>query len=212
MNLTKTNPFDAIAKEYDQWYVDYKFSFLSELEAIKYFVPVSGVGIEIGVGTGRFAVELGIKQGVEPSETMASMARQRGIEVLICKAENIPIPDNSFDFAIMVAVDPFVDDIEQVYREIFRILKTGGKLVVGTLHRDGVKAQQYLKMTDNEVYKNARFHTVAETMSQLEKNGFSGFETCQTLFAMHPDIIEKPLPGYDRGSFIAIEAIRASKL
>ena len=209
-NMTKTNPFDAIAKEYDQWYVDYKFTFLSELEAIKYFVPASGVGIEIGVGTGRFAVELGIKQGVEPSEAMAVMAKQRGIDVLISKAENIPISDESFDYAIMVAVDPFVDDIDQVYREIFRILKPGGKLVVGTLHRDGAKAQQYMKMTDNEVYKNTRFHTVAETISQLKKCGFSGFETCQTLFAVHPDIIEKPLPGYDQGSFIAIEASRSS--
>lgn len=210
MNKTKTNPFDAIVNEYDQWYVDHKFSFLSELEAIKYFVPVSGVGIEIGVGTGRFAVELGIKIGVEPSEAMATMAKQRGVDVLISKAESIPLPGKSFDFAIMVAVDPFVDDIDQVYHEIFRILKSGGKLVVGTLHRDGVKAQQYLKMTDNEVYKNAHFHTVAETMSQLKKCGFSGFETCQTLFAVHPDIIEKPLPGYDQGSFIAIEAIRSS--
>jgi SAM-dependent methyltransferase len=209
MTMTKTNPFDAIVREYDQWYVDHKFSFLSELEAIKYFVPVSGVGIEIGVGTGRFAVGLGIKQGIEPSEAMATMARQRGIDVLICKAESIPHPDESFDFAIMVAVDPFVDDIERVYREIFRILKPGSKLVVGTLHRDGAKAQNYMRMTDNEVYLNACFHTVPETIHQLEISGFSGFQTCQTLFAMHPEIIEKPLPGYDRGSFVAIEAIKA---
>lgn len=209
MTMTKTNPFDKIAEEYDQWYVDHKFSFLSELAAIKYFVPHSGVGIEIGVGTGRFAVELGIKHGIEPSTAMAAMAKDRGIDVLISKAESIPLPGKSFDFAIMVAVDPFVDDIEQVYHEIFRILKPGGKLVVGTLHRDGAKAQKYMGMTDNEVYMNARFHTVPETIHQLEKSGFSGFQICQTLFAMHPDIVEKPISGYDRGSFIAIEAMKA---
>ncbi|NJN25761.1 MAG: class I SAM-dependent methyltransferase [Cyclobacteriaceae bacterium] len=208
MTVTKSNPFDKIAEEYDQWYVDYKYSFLSELEAIKYFIPASGVGIEIGVGTGRFAVELGIRHGIEPSQAMAAMAMQRGVDVMICTAENIPLADESYDFAVMVAVDPFVDDIEQVYREIFRILKPGGKLVVGTLHRDGAKAQKYMNMTDSEVYMHARFHTVGETIDQLKKNGFSGFETCQTLFAMHPDIIEKPLPGHDRGSFIAIEAIK----
>lgn len=212
MNLTKTNPFDKIAEEYDQWYVDHKFSFLSELEAIKYFVPTSGEGIEIGLGTGRFAAELGIRYGIEPSEAMAAMAKQRGVEVLISKAENIPFPNESFDFAIMVAVDPFVDDIEKVYREIFRIIKPGGKLVVGTLHRNGAKAQKYMSMTDSEVYKYARFHSVSETIHQLENSGFSGMETCQTLFTMHPDMIEKPLAGHDRGSFVAIEALKASKL
>ncbi|MDZ7605371.1 MAG: class I SAM-dependent methyltransferase [Cyclobacteriaceae bacterium] len=160
------------------------------------------------MGTGRFAFELGIQHGIEPSEAMAAIARQRGIDVLISKAENIPFPDKCFDFAIMVAVDPFLDDIDQVYREIFRILKPGGKLVVGTLHHDGAKAQKYMSMTDSVVYKNACFHTVSETIYQLEKSGFSGMETCQTLFAMHPDIIEKPLPGHEQGSFIAIEAVK----
>jgi len=42
-------------------------------------LPEGGTGIEIGVGTGRFASQLGIKLGLEPSKSMASLARQRGM-------------------------------------------------------------------------------------------------------------------------------------
>ena len=202
------NPFEPIAKEYDQWFDDNKYTFLSELEAVKYFLPKQGQGIEIGIGTGRFAYELGIKYGIEPSKAMASIAIKKGINVIIGNAEVLPYENESFDYAIMVAVDPFVQDIEQVYREIFRILKRGGKLIVGTLHKEGAVAQKYMNMTDSKVYENAMFHTVLETMQQLENATFSEFNICQTLFEIHPQIIEMPISGYDKGSFVAIEAFK----
>ncbi|MBN1144133.1 MAG: class I SAM-dependent methyltransferase [Bacteroidales bacterium] len=133
MEAFTVNPFDPIAKEYDQWFDDNKTAYLSELEALKFFMPVQGKGIEIGVGTGRFASQLGIKCGVEPSERMASLARQRGIEVVTAFGEQMPFPDCSFDFAIMVTVDCFVSDIRQVYREAFRVIRNGGVLIIGAM-------------------------------------------------------------------------------
>lgn len=210
MKTTTTNPFDPIVKEYDQWFDDYRNTFLSELEAIKYFVPTNGTGVDIGVGTARFAKALGIRYGIEPSEPMADYARKNGIDVITCGAEELPYNHESFDFAIMVAVDPFVQDIEKTYREIYRILKKGGKLIVGTLHKDGAVAKKYMNMTDSEVYKNAQFHAIPETVAQLQAAGFTGFNTCQSLFTIHPDQTEKPLPGYDKGSFVALEAIKTN--
>ena len=81
MGIQVNNPFDYIAMEYDQWLDDNKFTLLSELEAVKYFKPAIGKGIEIGVGTGRFASELSISHGIEPSENMAMIAKQRGIDL-----------------------------------------------------------------------------------------------------------------------------------
>lgn len=183
MSTITINPFDPIAKEYDQWFDENIATFLSELGAIKFFLPKQGKGIEIGVGTGRFAKELGVEYGLEPSEAMAMFARERGIKVTIAHAENLPYDDESFDYAIMVTVDPFVVDIKKVYGEIFRILKKDGKLIVGTLHKDGEIAQKYLGMTDSGVYKNARFHSVSETLQQLKSNGFARINTCQTLIS-----------------------------
>jgi ubiquinone/menaquinone biosynthesis C-methylase UbiE len=208
MNTALTNPFDAVVKEYDQWFDDNRYTFLSELEAIRFFLPKQGEGVEIGAGTGRFAMELRIKYGIEPSGNMAALAKQRGIEVIVGNAENMPYKDGSFEFAIMVAVDPFVQDILQVYCEIHRILRKDGKLIVGTLHKEGDVAKKYMSITDSEVYKNACFHTVSETTRQLKSAGFSIKNTCQTLLTIHPHKVEKPIPGHDRGSFVAIEAIK----
>lgn len=205
---TRKNPFDDIALEYDQWYDEYRTTFLSDLVALKQFLPDVGKGIEIGTGTGRFAHELGIKEAIEPSENMAEIARSRGIRVTIGEAENLPYDDDSYDYALMVSVDPFVRDIYKVYGEIFRILKPGGKLIVGTLHRDGAVAQKYMAMTDSEVYKNAQFHTIPETLHQLETSGFKGLDTCQTLFEIHPSQVDTPIPGYHKGSFVVVEAIK----
>lgn len=210
MSTIAINPFDPIAKEYDQWFDDNRNIFHSELEAVRFFLPRQGKGVEIGVGTGRFAKELGIEYGIDPSEAMAMFAGERGIKVTIADAENLPFGDGSFDYAIMVTVDPFVEDIEKVYREIFRILKKDGKLIVGTLHKDGEIAQKYLGMTESGVYKNARFHSVSETLEQLKSNGFTKFNICQTLINQQPEKVEMPIAGHDKGSFVAIEALKTN--
>ena len=117
MNAITINPFDPIAKEYDQWFDENKNTFLSELEAVKYFLPKQGKGVEIGVGTGRFAMEIGIKYGIEPSEAMATLAKQRGIDVIIRNAENMPYDTESFDYAIMVAVDHLLKILKKYIRK-----------------------------------------------------------------------------------------------
>ena len=74
--------FNHSAREYDDWFVRNEPAYRSELAAVKAFLPLSGRGLEIGVGTGRFAGPLGIEVGVEPARAMAAIARQRGIQVL----------------------------------------------------------------------------------------------------------------------------------
>ncbi|GAA0892799.1 class I SAM-dependent methyltransferase [Fulvivirga kasyanovii] len=210
MKDNEPNPFDAIAQEYDRWFDDHKNTFLSDVEAIKFFLPNSGKGLDIGAGTGRFAAELGIQYGIEPSKNMAQIAKRRGIDISIGKAENMPYPDEAFDFAILIAVDHFILEPEKAYREIFRVLAKEGKLLVGTLHKDGEVAQKRMNMDDPGTNKNVCFRTVEETVKQLKKAGFSGFKTCQTLLTVHPDKAEKPTPGHDKGSFVVIEALKAT--
>ncbi len=53
--------FDKYNKKYDAWYDRNKFAYLSELEAIKRVLPEKGYGVEIGVGSGRFAAPLGTR-------------------------------------------------------------------------------------------------------------------------------------------------------
>lgn len=126
--MTKTTSFDEAAAEYDAWFEKHRDLYLAELEAVRGFIPASGSGMEIGVGTGRFAVPLGIPIGVEPSPRMAELARQRGIEVFEGMAETLPFADCSFDFAVMVTVVCFLNNVAQAFREACRILNPTGHL------------------------------------------------------------------------------------
>jgi len=68
--------FDKYYKKYDAWYDRNKFVYLAELKAIRKVLPEKGKGLEIGVGTGRFAQALGIATGIDPSRKMIEIAKK----------------------------------------------------------------------------------------------------------------------------------------
>src|SRR5659263_286596 len=94
--------FEMHAQEYDEWFGENKEVYMSEILALKDLIPSEGIDLEIGVGTGRFAIPLGIKIGVEPAKAMADISRKRGIDVRESRAEALPFDDESFDFVLMV--------------------------------------------------------------------------------------------------------------
>ena len=56
--------FDSQADLYDAWFEQNREIFLSELTAIEQLLPRCGTAVEIGVGTGRFAEALDVRDGV----------------------------------------------------------------------------------------------------------------------------------------------------
>jgi len=100
--MARIEPFEKHPLRYEQWFDKHKFAYESELQAIRKLLPQGGNGLEIGVGSGRFAVPLGIKLGIEPSSKMMQIALRRGIEVIGGVAESLPFRNLQFDFALMV--------------------------------------------------------------------------------------------------------------
>jgi ubiquinone/menaquinone biosynthesis C-methylase UbiE len=74
--MPKTEMFDKYYMDYDNWFIKNKLAYQAELNLIRKLIP-KGKGLEIGVGTGRFAIPFGIKEGVEPSNRMAEIAKKR---------------------------------------------------------------------------------------------------------------------------------------
>jgi len=89
MKAINTTIFESQAQEYDAWFDNHPELFQNEYLTLKNAIP-GGIGIEIGVGTGRFAEVLKIPVGVEPAHAMAQMAIARGITVIKTKAEELP--------------------------------------------------------------------------------------------------------------------------
>ncbi|MFH1415392.1 MAG: methyltransferase domain-containing protein [Elusimicrobiota bacterium] len=200
------NIFDRYYKEYDNWYERNEEVFQTEINTIKRF-DLKGRGLEVGTGTGRFAEALGIKHGIEPSLNMLMLARQRGVNAVHGKAETNPYKDNSFDFALMMATFCFLEDPVAVLIELRRILKDNALLIIAIVAKDS-EWGKYYQRKNSPFYNEARFYSTEEVMGLLEDTGYSAGETYQSLFAgpENFDQIEEPLPGYDKGSFVAIGA------
>lgn len=204
-----TSAFDEHALEYDIWYDDNKEIYRSELLALKKVVPTSKRGLEVGVGTGRFAVPLGVRIGIEPSEAMASLARGRGIEVKKGFAENLPFEDKSFDFILFVTTICFVNDILQTFREAYRVLKERGEIIIGLIDKNSDLGRKYEKMKESDkFYKKAHFHGVDEVVDLLKRASFHDFTFYQTLINPEANKVGEPQAGYGKGGFVVIKAIK----
>jgi SAM-dependent methyltransferase len=207
--MPRTGPFDQYSDRYEDWFVTHRPVFLSELNALKKVIPGEGEGIEIGVGSGIFAAPLGIRTGVEPSEAMRKRASGRNIHVLAGVAENLPCADRSFDFALMVTTICFVDNAYKALREMHRILKDPGVLVLGFVDRNSPVGQKYLEHREESVfYRDAIFYGTDELIRSLAETGFGIGEIYQTVFGELDGIstVQEPLKGYGKGSFVVIEA------
>jgi SAM-dependent methyltransferase len=207
-SMAKLAPFDEHVEEYDAWFERHRESYLAELVAVRELLPSGGTGVEIGIGSGRFAGPLGIPFGVEPSPRMAELARRRGLRVLEATAEALPFADGEFDFALMVTVICFLDDVEQALREAHRILRPGGVLVIGFIDRESALGREYSRKKDRSMfYRDAVFYSAHDVEGMLSRSGFSGFSYRQTLFA---DPVRRTNVDEDHGEggFVVVRAFK----
>lgn len=206
--MPKTKPFDKYSKEYDSWYFENQNIYTSELNAIKSFLPSGLHGVEIGVGTGRFASALGVNTGIEPSNNMAEIARSRGVKVLDGVAENLPLNSGEFDFVLMVTAICFFDDVEKAFKEAYRVLKDKGFLVVAFIDKQSELGKLYEKYKENnEFYKDATFYSVKEVTDFLKAAGFNSFEYKQTVFTQD-NIVHNVETGFGNGGFVVAKATK----
>lgn len=211
--MIKTLPFDEHVAEYEEWYEKYPFVFQSEVEAIRELLPAGKniYGIEVGLGTWRFASELGIKEGIEPSANMRALALKRGIDVLSAEAEHLPYKDMHFDFVLMAFCISYFEDLSTAFSEARRVLKNGGTLIVGFINKDSLIGKYYEQRKPESVfYRQANFYSVKRITSELKKLGFKNFQYSQTLFHALDDIneFEPAKPGYGKGSFVLIKVTK----
>ena len=207
--MPKTEPFEKYTDQYENWFEKNRYVYQSEINAIRVILPDFNNGIEIGVGSGRFAKPLNIKLGIEPTYEMRKIAQSRGIEVVDSVAENLPFKDCSFDLVLMVTTLCFLDNARKVFNEIYRILKSGGYFINGFVDKNSKVGRIYQKNKKKSVfYREAIFFTTEEVVKLLEKTGFKNFEFKQTVFSTLDKInqVEKIKEGYGEGSFVVIRA------
>ena len=93
--------------------------------------------LEIGCGTGsdllQFAKHGALATGIDLTTKHVELARKRvGDRAIVHEADarNLPLGDDSFDYVYSHGVLHHTDEPEQVVREMFRVLRPGGRINV----------------------------------------------------------------------------------
>lgn len=211
MNREKSDIFDKNWKQYDEWFERHQVIFQSEIKALKKITPSSGTGLEIGVGTGRFASALSVKFGLDPSLNMLRLAKERNILAVQGVGEALPFKNESFHFILIVVTICFVVDPLKLIKEAFRTLRKKGVLILGIIEKESQWGRFYeAKASRSKFYKAAHFFSADEILSFFKNIPGECQEANQTLFQDPSDIreVEEPRRGFGLGGFVVFKTIK----
>jgi len=200
INKGKVEIFDKNWEHYDQWFKKHKEIYLSELKALQKLVPHTGPGLEIGVGTGRFAEQLAAEFGLDPSLNMLKVAQKRKIKVV-----------QGINFILIVVTICFVNNPFKVLKEAFRVLAKGGFLILGIIDRNSPWGKYYAgKASQSKYYKAAHFFSSKQIISLLASAGGEVKQVYQTLLQPPPDLkqVEEPKSIFGQGGFVVLKAVK----
>ena len=98
--------------------------------------------LDVGSGPGHQVAEIaplvapgGLVKGLDSAESAIKVASQRwtgfdNVEFITGDAYNLPFEDSTFDVVMSSQVFEYLDDVEGALSEIFRVLKSGGRILI----------------------------------------------------------------------------------
>jgi len=102
--------------------------------------------LEVGCGTGRWALPLSRKHrvvGMDPEAAMIGRARRKEdaerIDWVLGSAPWLPFRDAAFDRALFILVLQHIDGIAKTFRDTYRLLRPGGIVLIRTCDHDYVR-------------------------------------------------------------------------
>jgi ubiquinone/menaquinone biosynthesis C-methylase UbiE len=159
------------------------------LAALKPGEEVLDVGCGDGNYTGPAAERTGLAVGLDRSPSMLRAAARRlsgtpGIRWVEGNATSLPFRDSSFDVVLIVTVLCFAADPQAVVNEAFRVLRSGGRLILGELGRysSWVLIRRARGLLGSTIWRDAHFFAPRDLRTLLEHAGFTDTTTATAVF------------------------------
>jgi malonyl-CoA O-methyltransferase len=162
--------------------------------------------LDIGSGTGMLlkelaviypAVELiGLDLSFRMSKTAgANLAAHSSARLLTGEAEALPFRDNAFDLVVSTSTFQWLESLDRVFAEVFRVLAPGGRFVFALFSghtlfelRGSYRAAWEMSGQGPEV-RTHTFHGITEVEAALGRAGFSDAAASSELeVEHHPDV------------------------
>lgn len=157
---------------------------LEESALLDLLGDVEGLDVlDVGCGDGQLAVRLarhGARvTGLDPDANALDITRRRaqsqGVALTLVpgRAEALPFPDASFDRVVAVTVLCFVPQADKAVAEMARVLRPGGRVVLGELGRWSLWAavRRVRGWFGSSRWREARFRSAGDLQRLLERGG-----------------------------------------
>jgi ubiquinone/menaquinone biosynthesis C-methylase UbiE len=138
--------FDEWPEKYDQWFTTPIGTLVKKYEAeliLDLLKPGPGeIILDAGCGTGLFTVDIlsfnSHVVGIDVSLPMLMRATQKtrgyDFQTVLADMSHLPFSENVFDKVISVTALEFIEDAKGALKELFRVTRRGGCIVVATLN------------------------------------------------------------------------------
>lgn len=157
--------------------------------------PAQGLRVlDVGCGDGVLATKLAAAgaqvTGLDASVEMLSAARRRAgavgvmLKLIEGEAERMPFPDARFDLVLSVATLCFSSNPDRSIREMVRVLRPGGRLVLGELARWTTWAalRRVKSWFGSSVWRAARFRSRGELTALADRAGLREISVTGAIF------------------------------
>ena len=181
----KEKLFDGWPDSYDRWFTTPIGALVKKYEGeliLDLLKPSRGETIlDAGCGTGVFTVDilaLGARViGLDISLPMLRRSREKAggepLQIVLGDMLHLPFPENGFDRVVSVTALEFIEDGQGAVRELFRVTKRGGSIVVATLNSLGPWASQRTAEAQKKktIFTKAIFRSPGELRSLAPVEG-----------------------------------------
>ena len=214
--------FDNEALEYDKWYSTKLGALVDEVEtalSFKLIEPQKDMKIlDFGCGTGNYSIKLAesgcLVTGMDISKKMLDIAEKKAeksdlnIKFVYSESLKLPFKEETFDAALSIVTFDFIENSNNYFDEIFRVVKSGGRIVIGVINKDSSWGKLYQSeyFQNDSVFKYAHFFG-KEDLKNIKKENL--VEMGESLF-FPPDTkeeelsieLERKLSNKNEGGFI----------
>jgi ubiquinone/menaquinone biosynthesis C-methylase UbiE len=194
--MTDDALFDSKAETYDSWYTTPLGAYEDELEKALVFRHVTDVRgktvLDVGCGTGLYSIRLAEAgadvTAVDISPKMIEIARtkaqDRGQYIWYDQADmaQLPYANRTFDTVVSITALEFAADPLQALMEMARVLRPGGKLIVGVLNNDSpwADARRERAKREESIYGSAQFLSSSDLRLLFHRTGTFGALTMES--------------------------------
>lgn len=139
--------------------------------------------LDIGSGAGNMYHHLsryGDVVGVENHPAPVRVGQERGYDIRLADAADLPFPDQSFDLVTALDVIEHNDDDIGILREAYRVLRPGGHILIS------VPAFQWLWSYNDDLNDHKRRYDADMLKRKLRVVGFKPRQTTYNNFLVFP--------------------------